>query len=128
MFAYKKLWNHFLENEAEEFEQVRKLTVKEIKRIGIRKFVRANGWEKKEDVAKWRTDIYDVIPCPHCKKDFGVLDFTLGLCDKCRPKYDFSKFYNDMNNLCGDNYEKSGKLIAFFISLPSLREQYLKNK
>lgn len=128
VFRYKRLWNHFLEYEAKDFEEERGLSVQSIKRIGIKKFVTANDWRTAEDVAKWRTDVCEVIPCPHCKKDFGVLDYTLGLCKRCVTKYDLGAFYRHMSDLCGTDAKKSGKMLALFLAVPEVRNTYLKQR
>ncbi len=130
MLKYRRLWKHFLEHEAKDFEEVRKLTVAEIKRIGTKKFVRANDWRTIDDVQKWRTDIYDVIPCPHCYKDFGILDSHLGLCPKCYVKFDMKRFYEDVEKVetKSKTTEVAGKMMVLFLGSKQFRDSYLKNR
>lgn len=130
MLNYRKLWKHFLEHEATEFEEVRKLTVAEIKRIGFKKFIRANDWRTIDDVQKWRTDVYDVIPCPHCYKDFGILDSHLGLCPKCYAKFDMKRFYDDVGKVETKSKatEVAGKMMMLFLGSKQFRDSYLKNR
>lgn len=128
MQRYRKLWNHFLEHEATEFEEIRELTIKDIKRIGFRKFVKANDWHSVEDVSKWRTDFYDVIPCPHCLRDFGILDTHLGLCSTCYPKFNMERFYKDISGLGTGDKDISGKMMMLFLGSKPFRDSYLKNR
>lgn len=128
MLRYRKLWSYFLDHEAAAFEEERGLSVKDIKRIGIKKFVYANDWKNVEDVGKWKTDAFMVIPCPHCKRDFGVLDYTLGLCKNCLPKYNLRSFYEQMNDICGVDQDKSGRMLTLFLSVPEIRKTYIKEK
>ena len=133
MQRYRKLWQYFLEHEAKEFEEVRKLTVAEIKRIGFKKFVKANDWHTIDDVQKWKTDVYDVIPCPHCYRDFGILDSHLGLCSKCYSKFDMKRFYTDVDKVGTKssaiaNPEVAGKMMMLFLGSKPFRESYLKNR
>lgn len=119
---YKEIWSYFLAVEAKEFEDVRKLSIKNIKRIGVKKFIKANDWHTEEDVAKWRTDLYDVVPCPTCNNDFGILDITMGLCEKCRKRYDLGGFYKLLS--CTKTQESQGKLVALFLSSKELRDVF----
>lgn len=126
MQKYWRIWKKFLETEATDFVEERKLTIKEIKRVGYRKFIKANAWDKPEDVVKWRTDTLEVAICPHCHKDFGVLDDTLGLCPKCLPLYDLRTFWQEVNNTCNQNPDLIGKAITYFLAMKEVRTRYLK--
>jgi hypothetical protein len=124
MQKYRRLWNHFLATEAVGFENERKLTIKEIKRIGVRKFIKANDWRGVDDVKKWRTDVVEVIPCPHCKQNFGIMDDTLGLCPVCLGKFNLNSFYRDVYAACGEDPVRIGKSLALFMVDKNLRKQY----
>jgi len=130
VLSYKKLWKLFLKTEADEFVCERKLTLEEIRKIGVKKFVRANDWRTEGDVSKWRTDVYDIIPCPNCGKDFGVMDYTLGLCNKCCSKFDLFRFYRDMKEVEDANsinsVEFAGKMLTLFLCAKPFRDSYLK--
>lgn len=128
MQKYWRIWRRFLETEATDFVEVRKLTIKEIKRVGYRKFIKANAWDKPEDVVKWRTDALEVFICPHCHKDFGVLDDTLGLCPKCIKLYDLRPFWQEVNETCAQDPVRIGKAITCFLAMKEVRGRFLVKK
>lgn len=125
----KRIWIRFRKCEANDFTKARHISLKEIRRVGIEKFIRANGWKTPQDVTKWRDDLLEVVPCPHCKQDFGVLDDSLGLCDSCLTWIDIRKFYEDLYaTVSEEDTEKMSKALVLFYSDPVLRNQYIISK
>lgn len=131
------IWTKFLAEEAKDYTETTGVSIKEIKAVGHKKFIEANGWESPSDVSKWRTDLLHVMPCPHCHNDFGIMDDFLGLCDKCLPLFDLNAFYTDLNNLhvsqnsgFVDGFVSKanliGKAIVAFMMDKKLRNHYLK--
>lgn len=124
---YRKLYNHFIENEEPDFKEAMGYGKEEIDAIGYRKFVDANDWRSVEDVSKWRTDMAHVIPCPHCKKEFAILEVELGLCHNCYPLFDIERFSAE----CAQAKEKNpnlamAEIAALFVYDENIRNAYLK--
>lgn len=123
---YKKIWNSFLENHADGFKNYMGYGKKEIKRIGIKKFIDYMDWRGIEDIYKYITDAVKVIPCTHCRNEFTTFQIDLGLCDKCKSKYDLDKF-NDFCVASDENNPGSSLgLIASFTYFEEFKKLFLK--
>ena len=126
------LWKYFLKHAAEGYCQSRGITVKEIKRIGINKFIKANDWRSSEDIDKWEEDKVFLAVCPQCHQDFGLfLDDRLGLCEKCVVKFDLNNFYKELNEVLekADEEHKlsiSGQATVLFYADKVFRKRFLK--
>ena len=124
---YKVIWKAFLDTEEPEFKKAFGFGKKDIRKVGVRRFVKANGWASTEDVVKWRTDKLHVTICPSCKKDFGIMDDSLGLCDKCVNLFDLNSFYEDIKKHAKTDQDIAKSLTYFYCS-PRFRDNYRLNK
>lgn len=86
----KAIWNEFVERERFSYINANDtISIDDIIRIGIDKFVITNGWTRKSEVAAWHNNRVRIGVCPHCKDQFVPLMFqtNYGLCRNCVPKY-----------------------------------------
>jgi len=129
MLQITEIWNKFLAEEEKDFKEKCHFGKEEITKIGIDKFIKANGWMSPDDVSKWRTDALHIMPCPECGEEFGIFDDNdLGLCLKCLPKFDLEKFWSDLFALAGEDAEKLAIGIRGFINFKSIRDSYRKER
>lgn len=89
---YEDIWNSFIMNASEDFEQYMGYGVDEIVEIGENKFIDAYDWCDATDVMSYKTDIIHIIPCVHCRDEFSDVEQNYGLCEKCQPLYDLTYF------------------------------------
>jgi hypothetical protein len=82
-----------------EFKKKYNLTVRDIKKIGAKKFFNLMGVNTvisiNRMIENYRPDMFPII-CPHCKKNFGMHAIQLreiGLCTECQPLYDLTDFW-----------------------------------
>lgn len=87
--AMRRIFEAFLKTERIDYFKAHSFTVEDIVRIGIDKFVVANGWTQPRDVKTWRNNIVRIGVCPHCKDQFATLIYEAnhGLCRNCVPEY-----------------------------------------
>jgi hypothetical protein len=86
---YQNIWDSFLSNEEETFKTIMGYGKTEIEKIGIEKFIDAFDWPDALAVDSYRTvDMFHIIPCPHCSRDFGNAEDDFGLCSSCKDLYD----------------------------------------
>lgn len=99
----------------------------EINKIGFEKFVKANGWTRKEHALRWKTDMLHNIICPACKDDFGILEDSAGLCENCKPHYWYELIPEaDILLSAINTSDEIISSIAFFITEPTYRELFRK--
>jgi len=125
------IWVAFLKTEAAEFTKQMGYGPKEIHKIGIRKFVDANGWFLTQHVSRWRTDAWRVVVCPECGKDFGILSDDMGLCPKCLPRFDLNKYFGEIHKIVDEDKPELmgaaiGKAMVVFMGDPETRARYRK--
>lgn len=124
------IWAAFLKGEAHDFAKEMGYGPKEIKAIGVRKFIAAHGWSRTDQVVSWRTDLWRIVICPGCGKDFGILNDDMGLCSKCLPLYDLNAYFAEVQRIVGEDTEKMsealGKAIIAFMYSSELRAKYIK--
>lgn len=86
----KRIWEEFLHTERRDFIiKHNTISVDDIIRIGIDKFVQTLGWKVRSDVSSWRRNVVRVGICPECDDQFIPLMFQTnqGLCNHCRPNF-----------------------------------------
>lgn len=122
------LWKAFLKQEEPDFREAYKFGKTEIEKIGVEKFFKTMGFEKKEDLSKWRTDVLHVCICPDCKKDFGIYEFY-SVCPNCEKKYDMSRVKRAHTLTVSENKEEAnpGEFLFAFMFSKQLRNFYLLN-
>lgn len=89
---YDDIWDSFLMNVAEDFEEYMGYGVEKIKEIGIRKFIDAMDWVDALDVYKYKSDTLHIVPCVHCGQEFADVEENFGLCEACELLYDLTYF------------------------------------
>lgn len=95
----QSMWDE-LQNYAEEFRQYHGYSLADVKKIGVRKFLKMEDWKGPEDVLKFETDLMHVSICPHCLEDFGMAEDMFGLCNKCKHEFNFKQMM-DLTNIVG---------------------------
>lgn len=123
-----KIWEKFKEEELSDFEKKMGFGKDTIKSIGVKEFIKINGWEKESDVSKWRTDKVQVMPCSHCKNAFTTFQIDYGLCDKCKEYYDLKSFL-DLISRAAENPETIGaasEMQTAFAFIDEYRKVFLK--
>lgn len=125
---YDLIWAAFL-NVEPEFKHLMQYGKEEIEAMedGIKKFIDYMDWSKEEQVISFRTDMLQVIPCPHCRNEFGIYSYTLGLCKKCEKSFDFNKVFEHARIYIDLKAEQEAKLLMYnFVKNPAVRELYRK--
>lgn len=120
---YSMLWNKFLLEEEADFIKMFEYGKDAILRIGINKFIDAMDWVKEEDVAKWRTDSFNVVICPECDNDFGIYQ-KMGLCPNCLKKFDQTKIGALMNIVAMHSEILPGIINQSMYLIPELRKDF----
>lgn len=95
----QELWDA-LQDHSDAFMKYHGFSVGDIKRIGVRKFLKAEGWEKPEDVTAFMSDAMHLSICPHCMDEFGIAQDVFGLCRKCKPFFDIKQLI-DISSVIG---------------------------
>jgi hypothetical protein len=86
----KNTWEKFMKKEYRGFLNAHvNLSLEQIMKIGIDKFIYIMGWEKPSDVSSWHNNKLRVGACCHCQDQFIPMIFqhNHGLCSNCRPFY-----------------------------------------
>lgn len=83
----QSLWDE-LQKYADEFHQYHGYRLDDVKKIGVRKFLKMEDWRSLEDVTKFKTDVNHVCICPNCLEEFGMAEDVFGLCNKCKSAFD----------------------------------------
>lgn len=109
----RRIWKKFVMEERRDYI-LRQTTVSmdDIMRIGIDKFVVANGWESAKDVSSWRSNSVRMGICSECKDQFLPLmfQFNHGLCKGCRPAYDVTAMQNYLTKVLATNERYVGAM------------------
>lgn len=93
----KNTWERFMEREYRAFLNAHlNLTLEDIIKVGIDKFVYVMGWKRPSDVSSWHNNRVRVGTCCHCKDQFipMMLQHNHGLCANCRPAYSPKAIHN----------------------------------
>jgi len=122
---YYILWDAFVHTEEPEFKESMGYGREEIEKISIFKFIDAMDWKTASDIAKWKTDKFHIIICPHCKDEFAVFEH-FGLCHNCKPLYDLEKLTKVIVEVNNDNPGFLLQQIAGFVFDEEIRNMYLK--
>lgn len=87
--ALRRVFNAFLKTERIDYFKAHDFSVEDIVRIGIDKFVVANGWMQPGDAKTWRNNIVRIGVCPHCQDQFAtkIYEANHGLCRSCVPLF-----------------------------------------
>lgn len=87
--ALRRVFEAFLKNERINYFMAHDFSVEDIVRIGIDKFVVANGWTQPRDASSWRGNVVRIGVCPHCKDQFvtKIYEANHGLCRNCVPLF-----------------------------------------
>ncbi len=124
-----EIWSTFLKNEEADFVKRMGYGRREIKHIGVKKFIWMNGWSSTADVSKWRTDKLHVVICFNCHASFAIYrgEDNMGLCDKCEPRFDLNKLFKmyEAYNVQGE-FEKAEKVFQGFLIYQGVRNDFLK--
>ena len=95
----QSMWDE-LQEYSEEFARYHGYNLDDAKKIGVRKFLKMEGWKGPEDVPKFKTDALHVSICPHCLEDFGIAEDIFGLCKKCKNEFNLKQMM-DLTSLIG---------------------------
>ena len=135
--SLRGIWRRFLTYERNNFFAAHKnLTIYDIGRIGIDKFIYTMGWFKKTDVSRWRNNKIRVGICAHCQDQFipMMLQHNFGLCTNCKPLYSVRAVRNFMVKQMNisERYQHAHRdlLMDFFIMFyndPQMRLLFLKD-
>lgn len=93
----KNIWERFMKSEYRSFLDAHlNLTLEQIVKIGIDKFVYVMGWKRPSDVPSWHNNRVRVGACCHCDNQFipMMLQHNHGLCVNCRPSYSIKAVRN----------------------------------
>ena len=102
---YQKIWDEFLKHQ-DDFKVMHGFGREEIKRIGMKKFINAEGWKDENDVVKFNTDALHIGICPSCNNEFGVSESNFCLCTKCKPSFDLKEMIN-LSSVVGERAASS---------------------
>lgn len=133
--SMRGIWQRFLKYERNDFFKAHtNLSLYDIARVGIDKFVITMGWRKKTDVARWRNNKVRVGVCCHCQDQFilMILQHNNGMCRNCRPLYSAPAIRNFvLKQMHTDRYEHAHRdlFMDFYIMFycdPNMRALFLK--
>lgn len=118
----KRIWEKFMKDEYRSFMNAHtNMTMEEIIKIGIDKFVYALGWKRPSDVPSWHKNKLRVGICCHCQDQFipMMLQYNFGLCGLCKPLYSAKAVQNFVIHQLGVSKRYEGAqhdlLMDFFI-------------
>lgn len=94
----QSLWDA-LQEYASEFQQYHGYRLDDVKKIGVRKFLKMEDWKSPADVSKFMTDALHVSICPNCLDEFGTAEDLFGLCHKCKPTFDLKQMMDLTKNI-----------------------------
>jgi hypothetical protein len=136
---YQNIWESFLVNEEEAFRKLMGYGKTEIEKIGVEKFIDAFDWPDALSVDSYRTvDVFHIIPCPHCGRDFGNAEDDFGLCTACKDLYDLTFLEEVITATQAEAMELARKhhlsavpntkrsALGNFVMDPEFREKFLK--
>lgn len=93
----KRIWEKFMRDEYRAFLNAHtNMTMEQIIKIGIDKFVYALGWKRPSDVPSWHNNRLRVGVCCQCQDQFipMMLQHNHGLCGLCKPLFSFKAIRN----------------------------------
>jgi hypothetical protein len=132
----KRIWEKFMRDEYRAFLNAHtNMTMEQIIKIGIDKFVYALGWKRPSDVPVWHNNRLRVGICCHCQDQFipMMLQYNFGLCGLCKPIYSSKAIQNFVLRQLGVSKRYDGAqhdlLMDFFIMFyndPIFRNLFLK--
>lgn len=115
------IFNEFLKYE-NEFKEMMGYGADEIRQIGVHKFIKAMGWDSKDQVTSWKTDKAHMKPCDECGEDFGCIELSYGLCPSCEKKFDTRKMQEVLE--LAMMADPSGKQYSLLICLLLTNSQF----
>ena len=121
---YKSIWIEFLKVN-DDFKKMYGFGKKDIKRMGQKKFIDAMGWATIHDVHKFRTDKVHIAICPNCRTEFGVYELSVGICDKCAPKFNMKRFFELVSGEADKSAENAVAIMGLFFSDEEFRNNFL---
>lgn len=101
-----RIWKKFMVEERRDYIlRHNTLSMDDLVRIGIDKFIMTNGWKKPSDVSSWRNNVVRIGVCPDCKDQFVPLMFQTnhGLCKTCRVQYNTKAIRKFITNVLATN-------------------------
>lgn len=122
----KDVWTKFKKECGADFENYMGYGIKDIERIGIKKFFNFVDWVGNDYLTKWKTDMIKTIPCVHCKSEFTTFQLDLGLCDKCKKEYDLDAFNEVLLQSESAEPGSSSGLTTMFAYIEDFRNMYKK--
>jgi len=123
---YEEIWNAFLEVKDEFLKRFEYGPLQICGMAGgYEHFIDYMDWMRPDQATSWRTDMLQVIPCPHCQNDYGLLEHTLGLCIKCKKLFNFNKAFEHIREVSKlVDVAESQLFMNSFIYSAELREYY----
>jgi hypothetical protein len=134
--SMRGIWRRFMTHERHAFLTAHtNLTLYDIGRVGIDKFIITMGWRSKADTKRWRNNKVRIGICCHCQDQFIPMMFqhNHGLCNNCKPLFSSKAMRNfvldKLHN--ADRYQHAHRdmLMDFYIMFYSdeqLRKLFLK--
>lgn len=128
----KNIWERFMKTEYRGFLNAHlNLTLEDIMKVGIDKFVYVMGWTKPNDVPSWHNNRLRVGICCHCRDQFipMILQQNQGLCVNCRSFYSLKAIRNfniHQLNVSGRYQEASSDLLMDFYIMFYMDEKFRK--
>ena len=85
----KSIWKEFMKDYRDFFHAHTNMTMEDLLRVGVDKFIYVMGWQQPSDAKKWRNNKIRVGICCHCRDQFIPMIFQSnhGLCANCRGSY-----------------------------------------
>ena len=105
-----EIFNEFLKHE-KEFKDMMGYGADEIRQIGVHKFIKAMGWDSKEQVTSWKTDKAHMKPCDECggwPRPYADRQLHHPLCQRVSPRW---------RPLPHDDHDAGGQMSAVEIRL-----------
>lgn len=128
----KNIWERFMKGEYRPFLNAHlNLTLADIIKVGIDKFIYVMGWKRPSDVPSWHNNRVRVGVCCHCHDQFipMMLQYNHGLCANCRPEYSISairKFAIHQLNTSQRYHEATQDLLMDFYIIFYMDEKFRK--
>lgn len=128
----KNIWERFMKGEYRSFLNAHlNLTLADIIKVGVDRFVYVMGWKRPSDVPSWHNNRVRVGVCCHCQDQFipMMLQTNHGLCVNCRPKYSVTairKFAIHQLNTSERYYEATQDLLMDFYIIFYMDEKFRK--
>ena len=120
-----EIFNECLKHE-KELKDMMGYCADEIRQIGVHKFIKAMGWDSKEQVTSWKTDKAHMKPCDECGEEFGCIELSYGLCPNCEKKFDTRKMQEtlELAMMADPSGEQYSLLICLILTNSKFRHDF----